>query len=174
MVAMEAFPAPLADTLAADETFDAAVRRHGSELFGLAIAITGNRHDAEDAYQAALEQAWVRWDSLRDPTSRRSWLASICARTALRTRERRHRWGRRHVDLGLAADLGRMMPWDRGMGEALGTLTARQRAVVALHYGHGYALDEVASLLGARPGTVRSHLHRALETLRRRLGDAAD
>jgi DNA-directed RNA polymerase specialized sigma24 family protein len=49
-------------------------------------------------------------------------------------------------------------------------LTAQQRTVITLHYHHGHGLDECADLMGCRPGTVRSHLARALTTLRREMG----
>jgi RNA polymerase sigma factor (sigma-70 family) len=50
-------------------------------------------------------------------------------------------------------------------------LSPKQRAVIALHYQHGFNLDECAALMGARPGTARSHLARALATMRKELGD---
>jgi len=55
------------------------------------------------------------------------------------------------------------------MAVAFRSLSTKQRAVVVLHYHHGYSLDECASLLGCRPGTARSHLARALTTMRKEL-----
>jgi DNA-directed RNA polymerase specialized sigma24 family protein len=52
MVAMFARAAP--DT-APEADVDLAVARFGPELYGLALAITANRADADDAYQSA----WV-------------------------------------------------------------------------------------------------------------------
>jgi RNA polymerase sigma-70 factor (ECF subfamily) len=65
-----------------------------------------------------------------------------------------------------------MWPDDRpatnlDLARAYVQLSKQQRAAVALHYFYGYTLDECAELLGNRPGTVRSHLARALVTLRR-------
>jgi len=48
-------------------------------------------------------------------------------------------------------------------------LTRQQRAVVTLHYEYGYTLDECAALIGCQPGTARSHLARALASLRKEL-----
>ena len=152
-------------------TFEMAIAEHGRSLYGLAVSITGNLADAEDAYQDALEQAWRRWEQLRAPESPRAWLATICARSALRNRRLRVRWLARHVDVEKADNLGTVMRWDPSLGRALTLLTPRQRAVVALHYGHGYSLDEVGTLIGCSGGTVRSHLNRALEHLRRELSD---
>ena len=53
--------------------------------------------------------------------------------------------------------------------EAVLELPANQRAAVHLFYYAGYSTEEIANLLGQRPGTVRSHLSRAREALRQKL-----
>jgi RNA polymerase sigma-70 factor (ECF subfamily) len=68
------------------------------------------------------------------------------------------------------ADAQALDPVDPALDQACRQLTVQQRAVITLHYHYGYSLDECASLMGCRPGTVRSHLARALATLRRKLG----
>lgn len=155
---------------AADEV-DLAVVQFGSEMYGLVLSITGNVADAEDAYQTAWVQALSHWLQLRDPAKRRSWLATIAARSAFRARRRHLLWLHRHVPISDAVALSDVMHWDPLLANRLALLTDRQRAVVALHYGHGYSLDETAAILKCREGTVRSHLARALATLRRSLRD---
>lgn len=49
-----------------------AVARYGAEMYGLAVAITGNVHDAEDAYESAWSNALGHWEQLRDISKRRS------------------------------------------------------------------------------------------------------
>jgi RNA polymerase sigma factor (sigma-70 family) len=60
---------------------------------------------------------------------------------------------------------------DLDLERAFARLSLRQRAVLALHYHYGYPLDECAGLMRCRPGTVRSHLARALARLRKELQD---
>jgi RNA polymerase sigma-70 factor (ECF subfamily) len=45
-----------------------------------------------------------------------------------------------------------------------------QRAVIVLHFYADLPLTEVALVLGIPPGTVKSRLHRGLESLRRSIG----
>jgi RNA polymerase sigma factor (sigma-70 family) len=146
---------------------DVAIAEFGSEMYGLALSITANVPDAEDAYQTAWLDALGHWGQLRNPERRRSWLASIVSRSAFQTRRRRATWFHRHAPIADAEALSVVMDWDPTVAKALTLLTERQRAVVALHYGYGYSLDETAVVLGCRAGTVRSHLARALATLRR-------
>ena len=40
------------------------------------------------------------------------------------------------------------------------------RIVVWLHYVEGYGTDEIAPLMGCRPATVRTRLHRARKKLK--------
>jgi RNA polymerase sigma factor (sigma-70 family) len=48
----------------------------------------------------------------------------------------------------------------------IATLPPRQRAVVALRFYEDLSHDQIAEILGCRPVTVRTHLSRALATLR--------
>jgi RNA polymerase sigma factor (sigma-70 family) len=54
--------------------------------------------------------------------------------------------------------------------QALAELPAKQRACVVLRYYEDLGVDEVASLLGCRPGTVKSQTARGLQTLRQAYG----
>jgi RNA polymerase sigma factor (sigma-70 family) len=154
---------------ARDLEIEAAIAGHGRRCHGVIRAILGPTADAEDAWQASLERAWRSWASLRDPDRRGSWLASICAREALRLRRRVALRAHHSGETGDGCE--EFVPGDPDLNRALQRLSPMQRAVVALHYGHGYTLDEVGEVLGRRGGTVRSHLARALTTLRGELSD---
>lgn len=147
-----------------------ALARFGPEMYGLALAITTNVPDAEDAYQTAWTNALRNWEQIRDVSKRRSWLASTTARSAIHVRRRRRFTSRWQAPLSEALALSSVMNWDADLGAALSRLSTRQRAVIVLHYGHGFTLDEIAAILRCRGGTVRSHLSRALSHLRVALG----
>lgn len=52
------------------------------------------------------------------------------------------------------------------LSKALRGLTDKQRRCVQLHYLKGRSLEEVATLLGIRKGTVGFHLHQARKSLK--------
>jgi len=118
---------------------------------------------------------WRRWSSLRDPASSGAWLAKICVHHCVRRKRSLVRWLsfdpsaqqlRAEADFHMR-DGGRFADIDR----AYARLSVRQRAVVSLHYHHGYTLVECADLMGCSPGSVSQHLARALRSLRRDLSD---
>jgi RNA polymerase sigma factor (sigma-70 family) len=147
--------------------YEAAVYAESGRLFAVAYSILRDVQEAEDAVQETMELAWRSWDVLRDPSKRSAWLRQICVRRAIRSRRRLlpRLWladsGDVHGQPPEALDLD----LDRGYRR----LTRRQRAVVTLHYEYGYSLDECAALIGCQPGTARSHLARALASLRKEL-----
>jgi RNA polymerase sigma-70 factor (ECF subfamily) len=162
----------MADQAASDRRrqFEAAIRQDGRRLLGLAYSILRDHGDAEDAVQETMVLAWRAWDTIKDADRRGPWLTRICVNHCLRRRRQLHRV--------LAAVIGQDIETspvgsesDLAMDEACKRLTRQQRAVVTLHYRYGYSLDECAHLMNRRPGTVRSHLARALTTLRRELSD---
>ena len=52
----------------------------------------------------------------------------------------------------------------------LGFLTEAQREVFILHYDQGLAYEEIAQIVGIRPGAARALAHRAKAALRDKLG----
>jgi RNA polymerase sigma factor (sigma-70 family) len=148
--------------------FEAAVRRYTRALFGLAYSVLRDVQEAEDGVQDTMELAWRSWHSVRDPERRDAWLRQICLRRCLRVRQgllRRLFLTDQHPLLSVAQP-----PVDVDLDRALGLLSPQQRAVFTLHYRYGYSLDDCAQAMGCRPGTARSHVARALATLRRELG----
>jgi RNA polymerase sigma factor (sigma-70 family) len=155
--------------------YQAVLSREGRKLYALALSVLGDRAEAEDALQETMERAWRSWDQLRQPERRGSWLATICVRRSLALRHRlRLRRRDAAVDAPDTPELAAVVVpgGDIDLTRALRTLSRQQRAVVALHYIYGYTLDDCAPVMGCSPGSVRTHLSRALATLRERLGDA--
>ena len=140
--------------------------RHEDTLFRAALAILGDVQEAEDAVQDTFLRYLEKRPELRDGDHEKAWLLKVTAnrcKSILRTRRRRPT-----VEL---LDIY-PVPEDEGsreLMEAILALPANQRSAVHLHYYEGYTSEEIGAILGQRPGTVRSHLSRARDALRRYL-----
>lgn len=140
-------------------------------LLALAYSVLHDRDLAADAVQDTMEQALRSWSALREPDRRAAWLSTICVRQALRRARARRRLSLLPWPLRRSEPANEAATHDADLARALRRLTDKQRAVIGLHYVYGYTLDETAAAMKCRPGTARSHLHRALLNLREALGE---
>lgn len=138
------------------------VTQNENRLYRAALAILGDPQEAEDAVQ----DAFVRYleKAPRDLENPGAWLTRVLVngcKSRLRLTWRR---------VGpLPEILPTPGPEEREELEELFSLPPEDRAVIHLHYYEGYSTDEIAQMLGQRPGTVRSRLSRARGKLRKLL-----
>ena len=138
------------------------VTHNETSLYRAALAILGDPHEAEDAVQ----DAFVRYleKAPADLETPSAWLMRVLVNGC----KSRLRLAWRRVG-PLPDTLPAPGPEERQELEELFSLPPEDRAVIHLHYYEGYSTNEIAQLLGCRPGTVRSRLSRARERLRKLL-----
>ena len=131
----------------------------------LATLLVGSVSVAEEVVQDAFASVGERWDEIDRPGAylRRS-VVNGCA-MVLRRRETEARY-RPLLATPAETELPTRLV---ELGDALDALTDRQRIAVVLRYFVDIPDAEIADLLEVRPATVRSIIHRALETLRKEL-----
>ncbi len=139
-------------------TFEAVYAEEVEAMARLAFLMVGSTEQAEDLVHDAFARLYERWDRVDRPGAYlRSCVVNGCRDTL------RHR---RVVErLGSAEPSGADLGADH-LADALATLPYRQRAAVVLRYYEDRSEAEIADLLGVRPGTVKSLLHRGLARLR--------
>ena len=64
-------------------SFERLVQEYADRIFNVALRITGDRHDAEDATQEAFLNAFRAWSGFRGESSPTTWLYRIAVNTAL-------------------------------------------------------------------------------------------
>jgi RNA polymerase sigma-70 factor (ECF subfamily) len=75
------------------------------------------------------------------------------------------------VDADAAPALQRDPVLRSRIAAALERLSTQQRRAFVLVHLEGFAVKEAATIMGKAEGTVKSHLHRALQALRHELAD---
>ena len=142
-----------------------AMERCGDAVYRLALCRRGGRADAEDVYQEVFLRLLRDTTDFRDDEHLKAWLLRVtvnCCNDLCRSA-----WFRRTAPLEAAPDAA--APAQDGNDElwqAVRALPDDLRIVVWLHYVEGYGTDEIAPLVGCRPATVRTRLHRARKKLR--------
>jgi RNA polymerase sigma factor (sigma-70 family) len=150
--------------------------RHAAEVHGVALRCLRTHHDAEDVTQQVFVRAWRNrrsFDAGRGTIG--AWLQGITRRQiadrlTARTRD---------AAVAQAAQVAGNSNSRPGgvpeqvieavvMADELNNLPPQQRTVVRLAFYDDLTHQQIARLTGLPLGTVKSHLRRGLERLRRR------
>ncbi|MFI5456593.1 MAG: sigma-70 family RNA polymerase sigma factor [Isosphaerales bacterium] len=162
----------------AELAFAALLARHGAMVLRVCRAVLGDRHEAEDAFQATFLVLASRAGSIRRGASVGSWLHGVAWRVSARARSRalrQRRHERRLAEMTTHTTGGEWRdpsPDDdsgRVLQEEIGRLPDRFRAAVVLCYLEGLTHETAAEQSGCPVGTIRSRLATARERLRKRL-----
>jgi RNA polymerase sigma-70 factor (ECF subfamily) len=173
--------------LARDATaFRTIMERYNRRLYRIARGILRNDSEAEDVVQEAYVSAFAHLDSFRGESSLATWLSRITINEAL-GRLRRERAA---VDLGVVEtqrpeaqiiqfpQSGTSADPERTMAQreilqlverATDNLPEMFRIVFVTRIIEGMSVEETADLLGLRPETVKTRLHRARRLVREQL-----
>jgi len=158
---------------------------HLDAVYRFALRLTGSAAEAEDLVQDTYLRAYKAWDQFEPGTRAKSWLFTICRNAFLRGRER----SQRHDEI-VSETADRTGPgpnpvnpvWVSALGadpegdffqsivddrivEAIAALPEEYRTAVVLSDIEGLPYAEIAQLVDAPVGTVKSRLFRG----RRRL-----
>ena len=157
-----------------DRAFASLYQRHSTYLYRLALRLTAG--DADEA-QDLVHDAWVRsvqrlagfeWRS-----QLRTWLAGFVVTL----------WRERQRNVSRDVSLDEVPEEEDGrwshtatrvdIERALAQLPPGFREVLVLHDVEGFTHEDIAGLLGVKPGTSKSQLSRARAAMRRLLGNAS-
>jgi len=168
------------------EAFEVLIKRHQRRVFKIALKITNNREDAEDAMQDTFLNAYKHLDNFRGDSKFATWLTRISMNQALMAMRAKPR-KTTSLDEGGEPEEGmaaRAIPaavytpeelcshreferlsfaWTAGMSERL-------RQVWQLRTVKDLADKEIARVLRITLTTVKSRLFRARRELQKRIG----
>jgi RNA polymerase sigma-70 factor (ECF subfamily) len=168
-------PSPDADTIrraqAGDErAFTALYHAHAGRVYALCLRLAGEQARATDLAQDVFVRLWERLPQFRFESALSTWLHRLTVNTVLesmRAELRRTARVRGAEDAELEAAFEAEPPHDvrLDLERAIPRLASGPRQVFVLHVVEGLPMDEVATLTGLAPVTVRVHLHRARRQL---------
>lgn len=166
-----------ADRVSLDEELDRLLASRGDHLLHAAIALTGNRTDAEDLLQAAVERLLRKRTQIDDLEAYLRRVLFNLAADGWRRRDARNRTPRllpSQSRAGVEPDPVSRADLRDALMRALRALPAQQRAVVVLRYWEQLTQAETAELLGCSEGAVKSAASRGLARLRELTGPWPD
>jgi len=154
------------------EAFELLIRRHQDRIYRLAMTLVYTPGDAADATQEVFLRAMKGLKKFRFRASPFTWLYRTTKNVCLEL-NRKNRPGR-EPESAIEADIERGMVEnfsDKQCAAAVRSLVAslpeRQRDVVLLRYFEELSVNDTATAMGCRPGTVKALLHKAITGLKK-------
>jgi RNA polymerase sigma-70 factor (ECF subfamily) len=166
--------------------FRTIMQTHNRRLYRIARSIVRNDSEAEDVVQEAYVRAFTHLESFRGDSSLATWLASIVMNEALGRLRHRHarvdsstfdtqRPEAEIIQFPLTVnsdDPERTMAQReilRLVEQATDNLPEVYRTVFVTRVIEGMSVEDTAELLGVRPQTVKTRLHRARRLVREQM-----
>jgi RNA polymerase sigma factor (sigma-70 family) len=154
-----------------DSAFEELYRREFGSVYRASYLLCGDPGLAEEATQEAFARCLERWRRLRDRPWVGGWVTTTAMNHVRRTLRRRgNEPSLATPDPSCGADLAERMD----LVAAIRRLPPRQQEALVLHYAQGLLLADVGAAMGCEEGTMKAHLARAREALRRTLEVAPD
>jgi RNA polymerase sigma-70 factor (ECF subfamily) len=168
------------------DDFEAIVRQYRPKIFRFALASLRDADVAETIAQDCFLKAFKAQDRFRHDCSMDTWLMQIAVNLVRdQIRNRRFQfWRRARLS---AKPVERLSDWlsngeksaevktllkekVSAVWDAAESLPERQRTVFLLRFVEDMELLEIAAVTGMKEGTVKTHLFRALQAVRERMG----
>jgi RNA polymerase sigma-70 factor (sigma-E family) len=147
------------------ESFEDVYRRNRAPLLRLAHLLTASDALAEDVVHDAFVGLSRHWGRVANPAGYLRTSVVNLSRTVHRRTARDREKGARAARLGAQRAVTDQPELDETW-DVLRRLPARQRAALVLRFYEDLPEAEIARLLGCRPGTVKSLIHRGLARVR--------
>jgi RNA polymerase sigma factor (sigma-70 family) len=152
---------------AASRALDDLYRQHGAAVYRYALAVLGNRADAEDVTQTTFLNAYRSLEQGVRPRKPANWLLTIASNTIKqRVRQEKSRPHEVELDERVAGT----SPEEDGptVGEiltALSKIPPQQRQAIVLREFEGRSYNEIAEILGVTTSALETLLFRARRSL---------
>jgi len=168
--------------------FDELVERYHGKIYGLTYNMTSNREDAEDLTQEVFVKAFKALPRFKGKSSFYTWLYRIAVNKTINYRKKRNRKRALSLDQfdqeiktdevyhdltskGSPLRNVSLTELQKKMNEALQSLSEKHRTVVVLHDMQGIPHEEIAKMVGASVGTIRSRLFYARRQMQAELAE---
>lgn len=162
-------------------SFNSLMQMHERRMYAVAVRMCGNPEDAQDCLQEAMLRIYRSIAGFKAQSSFSTWVYRITMNACLD--ELRKRKNRPSTSLDGLVDEGWSPPDNaespekyavrsevrNSLHRLIGELPEDMRAAIVLRDIQGYSYDEIARMLDANVGTIKSRISRGRERLREKI-----
>jgi RNA polymerase sigma-70 factor, ECF subfamily len=170
-----------------ERAFRELVDAHRDRVYNITYRMLGNRAEAEDVAQEVFIAVFKTIETFREESKFSTWLYRVTVnhcKNRIKYLARRHEKDRDELDEAAPAANNAVLGPNKGtrpdralegaqmevlLQQAIESLDEEHRAVVILRDVEELSIEEICEITGLPDGTVKSRLHRARATLRKKL-----
>ncbi len=166
------------------EAFSQLVTLYENKILNYCFRMLNNRGDAEDATQEVFVKLYRYLGSYGEQSAFSTWLYKIASNVCLDylRKVKRHRdtvsinqQNAEGEEFSISVEDKGLSPYEsaqlgearRALAKAIGSLGEEQKRVIVLREIEGLSYEEIADITGIAPGTVKSRINRARQTLKK-------
>ena len=156
------------------EAFGTLVERYDRAVYHLCLRTTHDPEEARDCTQEAFFKAFRGLRTFKSGAKFSTWIFSIAYHACCDRLQRRKRFSTDEVPDRADPGIGPELEYERRdearvLRDAIEALPEKYRTVVTLYHLQGRQYEEIARVLDLPLGTVKTHLFRAKDLLRKAL-----
>ena len=153
------------------EAFELIVELWQKPLLTFALRYLDQQPDAWDAVQETWIAVIKGLNKLQTPSLFVSWLFRILTNKCIDRIRKKQSERRQLKQANVRQGSSETSNENASLSQAVQWLSGEQRILIALRFGQGLQVGQIAAILNVPEGTVKSRLHRALARLRELLGE---
>jgi len=147
------------------------LRQYADTVYRIARVQMKNNADADDVFQEVFLRLVRYSDRIKSPEHAKFWLIRVTLNCCKNQFSSLANNGGKNCELLEETATAPQEDDERSdLLNAIGELSCDQKSAVYLHYFEGYSVEEIARITKQNANTVKSHLFRARQALKNKLG----
>ena len=159
-------------------TFEKIAKLVSADIINIAFGYVGNYEDAKDISQEILVKLYTKIKSFRHNSKISTWIYRITINTCidfLRQKKRISSFEEERKTLNNREDNNAKERIEKEniqeqIRRCIEKLSLRQKNVIILKHFEGLKINQISKILGCSQSSVKTHLLRAIKTLRKEIG----
>ena len=162
------------------KAFERLIKNYDRRILDMLLNILKNEADAADAYQNTFIKVYKNLNSFKGNSSFYTWIYRIALNTAYTTYSKRQKiegvfvedYNDEYIaDDSASEDMFGGIDRREIVRNEIKTLSIQQRSVVYMKSYEGKKFREIAEILSLNEGTVKKYFHRAVQKIKKNLGN---
>jgi RNA polymerase sigma-70 factor (ECF subfamily) len=146
---------------------EAIVRTYADMVYKIAYRYVANPTDADDVFSETFLAYFKKERTFEEEEHRKAWLIRVTINCAKDLLMGKTRWEELNEEIAEDNTFSLDSEEQLDMRAAIQQLRLEYREVICLHYLEGLSIQDISAILGRNENTVKTHLARGREKLRK-------